>query len=172
MNQLTVPLFFSSVLLLAPLAAQATKAHPLFDQIQFYEYSVTQSSVSPTISEQRKSEKLGLLNDARRHVESGNYPQARSLMREVAQNLYSMPREPAHDQTLLTIHKTTTILKVMDSLLPEAQRISLEKQAGQDQLKQIKQDHQLAKAAIRSHDFVTASKLLQSSYRQLQENLS
>jgi tetratricopeptide (TPR) repeat protein len=172
MGKLKTSLLFSTFVLLSPLAVQANTAHPLYEQIQFYEYSVTQSSVSPTISEQRKTEKLALLDEARRQVESGNYPQARGLMKEVAQNLYSMSPEPKHDQALLTIHKTTAILRAMDSLLPEAHRIALEKHAGSDQLEQIKQDHQRAKAAIRSHDLVTASALLQSSYQQLKQNLS
>lgn len=172
MKKITVPMALSSILLLAPLASNANTAHSLYDQIRFFEYSVTQSSVSPTISEQRKSEKLDLLSNARQQVASGNYPQAKVLMREVARNLYGMSPEPSNEQTLLSIHKTTAILEAMDSLLPEAQRIALEKQAGQEKLNQITQDHQLAKAAIRSHDFVTASGLLQTSYRQLKQNLA
>ena len=172
MNNISIPLLFSAVVCLSPLVAHANTSHPLYEQIQFYEYSVTQSSVSPIISEQRKREKLDLLSDARRHIETGDYAQARSLMRTVAQNLYSMSPEPVYDQSLLTIHKTTAILEAMDSLLPEAQRISREKQANQEQLEQIMREHQLAKTAIRSHDLVTASALLQNAYRQLKQNLA
>lgn len=172
MKPVVVPLSFSIALLLLSLGAQANTTHPLYEQIQFYEYSVTRSSVSPMLSEQRKREKLTLLNDARSQIESGNYDQARGLMNTVARNLYRMPPQPDYNRNLLTIHKTTAILEAMDSLLPEAQRISLEKAVDQEELDRIKQKHQHAKTAIRSHDLVTASSLLQDAYRQLQQHVA
>lgn len=170
MNKLFSALLFPGLLLATPLAAQASASHPLYDQLRFYEYSVTRSSVSPTLSEQRKSEKLELLEDARRHVESGNYRDAEALLQKLAQNLYSM--SPEQDRTRLSIKETLAILQAIDSILPQAQRIALEKQAGQEQLERVKQDHQLAKEALKNHDLITAGNLLQSSYRLLKQNVA
>ena len=172
MNKLFSKLLVSSLILASPLAVQASLSQPMYKEIQFYEYSVTRSSVSPTLSEQRKSEKLELLGDARRQVESGNYPQAKAILKTVARNLYSMSPGQDQNQQGVSIHETIAILAAMDSILPQAQRIALEKQAGQEQLDRVKRDHQLAKEAIKAHDFVTASNLLQSSYRLLKQNVA
>lgn len=172
MKKLMSILAFSSLTISAPVTVQASMAHPLHEQISFYKYSVTQSSVSPTLSEQSKSEKLALLNDARQQVELGNYGNAKGLLKTVAQSLYSMSPGQNHSEAHLSSRKASAIVEAMESILPQAQRIASEKQTGQEQLDQVMLDHQRAKAALKSNDFATASNLLKSSYRLLKQNVA
>lgn len=172
MNRLINSLAAASLILTLPLAARADSG-ALLEQIQAHEYAVTRSSVSPTLSDELKAEKLQLLDDARRQVELGHYRTAEGLLKKVAQNLYSMSPEPEQmTGTHLSMNGARAIWAAMDAILPQAQRIAREKQASQEPLDQVMQDHQLARMALESDDLATASNLLRSSYRVLKQNIA
>lgn len=173
MNKLNTKLAIVCLIFTAPLAAQASDEDSLQDQIRFYHYSVTQSSVSPALSEQSKSQKLRLLENARRQVELGHDLVARELLRTVAQRLYRMPaNQQASTQAQLGLDEANAISKAIESILPQAHRIAMEKQADQEPLHRVMLDHQIARAALEANDMTTASSLLQASYRVLKQTVA
>ena len=170
MNKYLGTLAVAGMLLTTPLVTQANSEHALRDQINYYEYSITQSSVSPSLSEARKTEKLQLLHDARQQVDLGHYRTAAGILSKVAQNLYTLSPKgtgagPSQD-------RIEAIMSAIASILPQAQKIALQKQFDQASLHQVMEDYQRAKAALEANDRTTASQLLESSYRVLKENVA
>ena len=103
----------------------------------------------------------------------GNFRTAEGLLKKVAQNLYSMsPAGQDTTRTTMSPAEAEAIWAAMESILPQARKIAREKQAGQQQLDRVMQDHQLARAALESNDLATASSLLQGSYRMLKQNVA
>ena len=171
MNTYLKSLSITSVFLAASFSAQASNSHPLHDEIRFYEYSITQSSVSATLSEANKAEKLDLLVDARRQVDLGHYRTAEGILKKVAQNLYRMSAEES-GQRAHTVKSVQASLQAIASILPQAQLIALEKKAGQETLNQVMLGYQDAKFALETNDLGKARLLAQKSYRMLKENVA
>ncbi len=172
MNRSMPSLALASLIVSVPLAAQADRSR-LLDQIQFHEYAVMQSSVTPTLNDQLKSEKLALIDDARSQVELGNYRTAEGLLKKVAQNLYRMkPDQPMGDTPQLSMNGARAIWAAMDAMLPQAQRIAREKQASEAQLQQVERNHHLARAELEANDLAGASDLLLGSYRVMKQHIA
>ena len=173
MNTSNILTVLAGLMLTAPLAAQANNPDSIENQIKFYEYSITQSSVSPTLSEQRKSEKLGLLDMARNLAALGNERRAEAILNQIAEQLYPVPTQrSAASQEQLDIERAHAISKAMASILPQAHQIALEKQADQSQLHRLTLDHQVAKSALESNDMSSAHDLLLASYREMKHSVA
>ena len=165
-------LAIAGLVLFSPMAAQANST-ALADQIRFYEYSVMRSSVSPTLSDEAKSEKMQLLEDARYQVALGNNRTAQGLLKRVAQDLYRMtPVASGQPVARMGVDEAEAILSAIESILPQAHKIALEKQVDQEPLVRVMRDYQVARVALDANDMATVSNVLDDAYRALKQHVA
>ena len=148
--------------------------HPIFNKIDFYEFSVTRSSISELYEEDFKAKQLGLIEQARKQASMGNLRTAEGLLQQVAKSIYAMPGQKQAPSILSfkDTRRMEMVFDAVDSILPQAQKIALEKEAGIYELAQVKSNYLRAKNALSEDDNAAAKSIIEQTYLQLKHNVA
>lgn len=166
----------ASSLIFVSLNANASPGNkqPIFSKIDFYEFSVTRSSISELYEDDFKAKQLGLIEQAREQASMGNHRTAEGLLQQVAKSIYAMP---AHKQPTSTLSYSDSkrmkmVFEAVGSILPHAQKIALEKESNIYELAQVKSNYVRAKNALSEDNTVDAKSIIEQTYLQLKQSVA
>ncbi len=157
------------------LAAENSKQnnHEIYSQIKVMEHSVNESSVSQYLSPEVVEESQQMLNKARGQARIGNYITAHQIVSGVGQTIYRMNKT----ETSISGYSSKEVwiremISVIESLMPAANEIAIEKGRGQNLLSSNQGMYLDGLDAFLSGDMQTAEILIKGAYTGLQNVVS
>ena len=169
-------LVIASSLFIATFNVNASDAnkHSIFNKMDFYEFSVTSSSISENFKDEFKTEQLTMIDRARKQASMGNMRTAEGLLKQVAKSIYAMPdkRPSSTSLSYKDSKRMQSVFNAVDSILPHAQKIALEKESDIFELAQVKSDYLRAKDALSNNDATTAKTIIEQTYLQLKKSVA
>jgi hypothetical protein len=154
--------------------ANSDNKQSIASKIHFYEFSVTKSSISGLYGEDFKANQMDLIFRAREQANLGNLLTAEGLLQRVAKNIYAMPdeKQSTSSLTIKESQRMQTMLKAVESILPHAQTIAVEKESRIDELAQIKSNVLRAKNELSDDNGVAAKPIIEDAYLQLKQSVA
>ena len=148
--------------------------NPIFSKMDFYEFSVTSSSISESFEEDYKLEQLALIDRARKQAKMGNLRTAEGFLQQVAKSIYAMPdkRPSSSNLSYKDSKRMQSVFNAVDSILPHAQKIALEKESDIYELAQVKSSYLRAKTALSENDAAMAKSIIEHTYLQLKQSVA
>ena len=164
-------------LILVSLNAHSNEStpNPIFSKMDFYEFSVTSSSISESFEEDYKLEQLALIDRARKQAKMGNLRTAEGFLQQVAKSIYAMPDKRPSSSSNLSYKdskRMQSVFNAVDSILPHAQKIALEKESDIYELAQVKSSYLRAKTALSENDAAMAKSIIEQTYLQLKKSVA
>lgn len=170
----TIAIASSLIIVSLNVNANAGNSQPIFNKLDFYEFSVTRSSISELYDEDYKAEQLSLIERARTQASLGNLRTAEGLLQQVAKSIYAMPGQNQSSPTLSykDSKRMQSVFNAIDSILPHAQKIALEKESDIYELAQVKSNYLRAKYALSEDDATSAKAIIEQTYLQLKQSVA
>ena len=155
------------------ITANTDNQNTLFSKLDFYEFSVTRSSISDRYGEDYKAQQLTLIERARKQASMGNLRTAEGLLQQVAKNIYAMPvqKQPTTALSNKDRKRMQSVFSAVDSILPHAQKIAVEKQSDIFKLAEVKSSYLRAKNALSENDTAMAKSIIEKTYLQLKQSV-
>jgi hypothetical protein len=166
----------ASSLLFVSLNINANSANnqSIASKLDFYEFSVTSSSISGLYGKDFKAKQMDLIGRAREQANMGNLLTAEGLLQRVAKNIYAMPGEKQSPSSL-SIKESERMQMVFDaveSILPHAQAIAVEKESSIYELAQVQSNVVRAKNELAEDNSAAAKSIIEDAYLQLKQNVA